>query len=72
MDNYTAGQPGPSSYDANAILNLKKAPRATIGRFKKPVTQAVREKSPGPQDYEPKRLEWKKRALAVKFNREKR
>lgn len=33
---------------------------------------APREISPGPQCYEPKRLNWKKRAVAVRFNREER
>jgi hypothetical protein len=62
--------PGPSDYNPND--SLKKMPRATIGNEPKKSCLVPREKSPGPQCYEPKRLQWKRRASAVIFNREKR
>lgn len=62
--------PGPSDY--NPLDSLKKMPRPTIGHSKKVSCLEPREKSPGPQEYEPKRLQWKKRASAAIFNREKR
>ena len=53
-------------------MSLKKPPRATIGSSKKVSCLEPRMKSPGPSSYEPKRLNWKRRASAVVFNRETR
>ena len=53
-------------------MSLKKQPRVLIGGARKVSCLVPREKSPGPQCYNPKRLHWKKRASAVIFNRELR
>jgi hypothetical protein len=64
--------PGPQSYNYDPNMSLKKQPRVLIGAARKVSCLVPREKSPGPQCYNPKRLLWKKRASAVTFNRELR
>ena len=64
--------PGPADYNFDSQKSLKLQPRVTIGNSKKVSAIEIREKSPGPSCYEPKRLTWKRRASAVLFNRERR
>ncbi len=51
---------------------LRKTTRITIGNAKRESSIEAREKSPGPSSYAPNRLNWKKRAVGVRFNRELR
>jgi len=64
--------PGPSDYTFDPNLRLRRKPSATIGAAKKVSCLGGSGLSPGPSKYEPKRLNWKKRAAVVIFNREKR
>lgn len=65
--------PGPQDYNFDTVKSLLKTqPRVMFPNAKYNRSLAKRENSPGPQQYEPKRLMWKKRASIVAFNREKR
>lgn len=65
--------PGPSDYKINPVRFLRRNSRASIGNAKgREGSIEEREKSPGPSCYNPNRIDWKKRAIGVRFNREKR
>ena len=64
--------PGPSDYRYEALNIMKKQPKVCIGKAAKVSSLVSRERSPGPQDYEPKRLKFKNRPATFVFQTEKR
>jgi hypothetical protein len=68
-----SNHPGPTDYNVNYLVTLKKEPRVMIGNAKNIDNKSKEQaKSPGPDYYSPDRIKFKKRNRTIIFDQAKR